>query len=168
MQHVDPKRANVFGDARSDHGGDGLRPRLLAAGDGDVVAAVGEVPGDDPADTTASADDNSAGHVSLPAHSGRAGIAVPRTHRAAILAEAGEAFAERGSGGATLREIACRAGVTHGLIRQQFESKESDAGTKHPGIPFRAATRRPHGNLFTKLAVENRVQIALLVRGAEE
>lgn len=48
----------------------------------------------------------------------------PEGHRAAILTAAREAFTERGYSGTTLREIASRAGVTHGLIRQQFESKE--------------------------------------------
>jgi AcrR family transcriptional regulator len=48
----------------------------------------------------------------------------PEGHRAAILAAAREAFTERGYTGTTLREIARRAGVTHGLIRQQFVSKE--------------------------------------------
>lgn len=48
----------------------------------------------------------------------------PDGHRTAILAAAREAFTERGYAATTLREIARRAGVTHGLIRQQFESKE--------------------------------------------
>ena len=48
----------------------------------------------------------------------------PEGHRAAILAAAREAFGERGYAGTTLREIARRAGVTHGLITQQFTSKE--------------------------------------------
>ncbi|MFG1925205.1 TetR family transcriptional regulator [Cryptosporangium sp. NPDC048952] len=48
----------------------------------------------------------------------------PEGHRAAILAAAREAFGERGYSGTTLREIARRAGVTHGLITQQFASKE--------------------------------------------
>jgi AcrR family transcriptional regulator len=49
----------------------------------------------------------------------------PDAKRAAILEAARAAFAERGFGGATLRDIAQRAGVTHGLVIRHFESKES-------------------------------------------
>jgi AcrR family transcriptional regulator len=48
----------------------------------------------------------------------------PEGHRAAILDAARHAFAERGYARTTLRDIACRAGVTHGLITRHFSSKE--------------------------------------------
>ncbi|MDQ1484479.1 MAG: hypothetical protein QOJ62_172 [Actinomycetota bacterium] len=48
----------------------------------------------------------------------------PQLHRDAILQAAGRAFAERGYRDATLREIARRAGVTHGLVVRHFGSKE--------------------------------------------
>lgn len=48
----------------------------------------------------------------------------PDGHRAEILAAAQAAFAERGYGRATIRDIAQRAGVTHGLVMQHFTSKE--------------------------------------------
>jgi AcrR family transcriptional regulator len=48
----------------------------------------------------------------------------PQLHRDAILQAAGQAFAERGYRDATLREIARRAGVTHGLVVRHFGSKE--------------------------------------------
>jgi AcrR family transcriptional regulator len=48
----------------------------------------------------------------------------PDAHRAAILAAAGEVFAERGYSGATVRQIAARAGVTHGSVMRHFASKE--------------------------------------------
>ncbi|WAZ19658.1 TetR family transcriptional regulator [Streptomyces cinnabarinus] len=48
----------------------------------------------------------------------------PEGHRAAILEAARHTFAERGYARTTLREIARRAGVTHGLITRQFQSKE--------------------------------------------
>lgn len=48
----------------------------------------------------------------------------PAASRAAILAAAGAAFAERGYAGATIRDIARRAGVTHGLVMMHFASKE--------------------------------------------
>lgn len=49
----------------------------------------------------------------------------PDARRAAILHAARAAFAERGFAGATLRDIATRAGVTHGLVTRHFHSKES-------------------------------------------
>jgi len=48
----------------------------------------------------------------------------PDGHREDILEAARHTFAERGYTRTTLREIARRAGVTHGLITQQFTSKE--------------------------------------------
>ncbi|GHE43553.1 MULTISPECIES: TetR/AcrR family transcriptional regulator [Streptomyces] len=48
----------------------------------------------------------------------------PEGHRADILRAARETFAERGYARTTLREIARRAGVTHGLITRHFASKE--------------------------------------------
>jgi AcrR family transcriptional regulator len=48
----------------------------------------------------------------------------PEGHRADILAAARQAFAERGYARTTLRDIARRAGVTHGLVSRQFTSKE--------------------------------------------
>lgn len=44
--------------------------------------------------------------------------------RAAILQAARSAFAERGYAKTTIREIARRAGVTHGLVIRHFGSKE--------------------------------------------
>jgi AcrR family transcriptional regulator len=49
----------------------------------------------------------------------------PDAKRAAILQAARAAFAERGFAGATLRDIAKRAGVTHGLVIRHFDNKES-------------------------------------------
>jgi len=48
----------------------------------------------------------------------------PEASRAAILEAARAAFAERGYARATIREIAQRAGVTHGLVMRHFPSKE--------------------------------------------
>jgi AcrR family transcriptional regulator len=48
----------------------------------------------------------------------------PEAHRAAILAAAREVFAERGYSRATIREVASRAGVTHGLVVLHFTTKE--------------------------------------------
>ncbi|MEQ7004959.1 TetR family transcriptional regulator [Actinopolymorpha sp. B17G11] len=48
----------------------------------------------------------------------------PEFNREAILAAAAQVFAERGYQQATLREIARRAGVTHGLVVRHFGTKE--------------------------------------------
>jgi len=48
----------------------------------------------------------------------------PEYHRAAILTAARAAFTERGYARATIRDIAQRAGVTHGLVLRQFATKE--------------------------------------------
>lgn len=56
--------------------------------------------------------------------SARKRVRAPEAHREAILAAARAAFAERGYARATIREIAGRAGVTHGLVMRHFGSKE--------------------------------------------
>ncbi len=48
----------------------------------------------------------------------------PEASQAAILEAAREVFTERGYARATIREIARRAGVTHGLVMRHFGSKE--------------------------------------------
>jgi Bacterial regulatory proteins, tetR family/Tetracyclin repressor-like, C-terminal domain len=48
----------------------------------------------------------------------------PEASRAAILEAAREVFTERGYARATIREIARRAGVTHGLVMRHFGTKE--------------------------------------------
>jgi AcrR family transcriptional regulator len=48
----------------------------------------------------------------------------PQGHRRAILEAARACFGERGFARATIRDIAARAGVTHGLVMRQFASKE--------------------------------------------
>jgi DNA-binding transcriptional regulator YbjK len=48
----------------------------------------------------------------------------PEGRRAAIIGAARSVFAERGYAKATIREIARRAEVTHGLVMMHFSSKE--------------------------------------------
>jgi AcrR family transcriptional regulator len=49
----------------------------------------------------------------------------PELRRQMILESALSLFSEKGYAGATLREIASRAGVTHGLLKLHFGSKEN-------------------------------------------
>ena len=48
----------------------------------------------------------------------------PEAHRAAILRAAREVFGERGYARGSIREIAQRAGVTHGLVVRHFSTKD--------------------------------------------
>jgi AcrR family transcriptional regulator len=71
----------------------------------------------------------------------------PEASRAAILEAAREVFAERGYARATIREIARRAGVTHGLVMRHFGSKEQLLIEALPGP--RAAADVVPGDLDT-------------------
>jgi hypothetical protein len=71
----------------------------------------------------------------------------PEASRAAILEAAREVFAERGYAGATIREIARRAGVTHGLVMRHFGAKERLLLEALPGP--RAAAGVVPGDLAT-------------------
>jgi len=71
----------------------------------------------------------------------------PQASRAAILEAAREVFAERGYARATIREIARRAGVTHGLVMRHFGTKEQLLITALPGP--RAAAGAVPGDLET-------------------
>jgi AcrR family transcriptional regulator len=71
----------------------------------------------------------------------------PEASRAAILEAAREVFTERGYARATIREIARRAGVTHGLVMRHFGSKEQLLIQALPG-PRAAAGLQP-GDLAT-------------------
>jgi AcrR family transcriptional regulator len=71
----------------------------------------------------------------------------PEASRAAILEAARAVFTERGYARATIREIARRAGVTHGLVMRHFGTKEQLLIQALPG-PRVAATLLP-GDLAT-------------------
>ena len=64
----------------------------------------------------------------------------PEAKQAAILAAAGAVFAEYGYERATIREIARRAGVTHGLVVLHFGTKEKLFLAAVPGPSFMAAS----------------------------
>jgi AcrR family transcriptional regulator len=84
---------------------------------------------------------------------GKKRVRAPEAHRAAILDAARAAFAERGFAKATIRDIAARADVTHGLVMRHFPSKEAlfiaaapelsglaeDVSGDVAGLPARAA-----------------------------
>ena len=59
----------------------------------------------------------------------------PEAHRAAILEATREALAEHGYARTTIRDIARRAGVTHGLVMRHFGSKEQLMAAALPDPP---------------------------------
>lgn len=71
----------------------------------------------------------------------------PEASRAAILEAASAVFNERGYARATIREIARRAGVTHGLVMRHFGSKEQLLIAALPGP--RAVAEVTPGDLDT-------------------
>jgi len=71
----------------------------------------------------------------------------PEASRAAILEAARVVFNERGYAGATIREIAKRAGVTHGLVMRHFGTKEQLLVQALPGP--RVAAQVAPGDLDT-------------------
>ncbi|TDW24289.1 TetR family transcriptional regulator [Kribbella kalugense] len=58
----------------------------------------------------------------------------PTVHQAEILAAARDCFSEFGYARATIREIARRAGVTHGLVIRHFSTKEDLFVASMPGL----------------------------------
>lgn len=66
--------------------------------------------------------------------------------KATILDAAFQTFTERGFARATLREIAARAGVSHGLLRRHFGSKEALFLKALPGTRDWAAQVAPGGH----------------------
>lgn len=77
-----------------------------------------------------------------PAPDKRKRIRDPEAKRAAITEAARAVFAERGYAKATIREIARRAGVTHGLVMLHFTSKEQLFLAAVPGTRDLAASVR--------------------------
>jgi AcrR family transcriptional regulator len=71
----------------------------------------------------------------------------PEASRAAILEAAREVFSERGYARGTIREIADRAGVTHGLVMRHFGTKEKLLIEALPGP--RTAARVTPGDVGT-------------------
>ncbi|MFI6663330.1 hypothetical protein ACIBL8_48700 [Streptomyces sp. NPDC050523] len=98
----------VSGRARStagaDPGGDRFGARLVPAGDDDVVATVGEVLGDDAAQTAAAADDEGAGHAVTVLPCSLALLVVPQRRHQEV---------------AQLRQRDGRGGVVPGGVRQE-------------------------------------------------
>jgi AcrR family transcriptional regulator len=64
----------------------------------------------------------------------------PEGRRAAILEAARQALAENGYARTTIRDVAQRAGVTHGLVMRHFGSKEQLMLAAFPEPPGLAAT----------------------------
>ena len=87
----------------------------------------------------------------------------PDASRAAILTAAASAFAELGYSRATIREIAARAGITHGLVLRYFTSKEQLFIAAVPGA--RDLTELEPGNLEDLPARIARAYVERMERG---
>jgi AcrR family transcriptional regulator len=80
------------------------------------------------------------GDLAVSAASLRRRTREPEARRSAILAAARAAFSEHGYAKTTIREVARRAGVTHGLVMMHFSSKEKLFLAAVPGTRDLAAS----------------------------
>ncbi|HEY6316664.1 MAG TPA: helix-turn-helix domain-containing protein, partial [Acidimicrobiia bacterium] len=63
--------------------------------------------------------------------------------RAALLDAAADLFAARGPAAVSVRDVAARAGVNHGLVHRHFGSKEALVGTTLEQLAAAAAAPAP-------------------------
>ncbi|MGE7435164.1 MULTISPECIES: TetR/AcrR family transcriptional regulator [Kitasatospora] len=100
----------------------------------------------------------------------------PEARQAAILDAARACFAERGYARATIRDIARRAGVTHGLVMRHFSSKEQlfiasmpgprDLGEVIPGETATLPERLASAFVERMESAEGNDPLIALIRGA--
>lgn len=79
----------------------------------------------------------------------------------AVLRAAAELFADKGPDGTSIREIAARAGVNHGLVHRHFGSKRELLGATMQHLADQAADRRSAGASAAELlpAVDQHLRI---------
>jgi TetR/AcrR family transcriptional regulator, repressor for neighboring sulfatase len=83
---------------------------------------------------------------------------------AAVLAAASELFAERGPAATSIREVAARAGVNHGLLHRHFGSKRQLLAATLQHLADSAATLRESGGRPEQLEAAHDLQIRVMVR----
>ena len=95
--------------------------------------------------------------------------------KAKILAAARAVFAERGYAGGSIREIARRAGVTHGLVMRHFGSKEALLVAALPGVrdlsralqgPVQTLAQRTVEVFVTQVDTDENNTLVTLIRSA--
>ena len=83
---------------------------------------------------------------------------------AAVLQAASELFAEKGPAATSIREVAARAGVNHGLLHRHFGSKRQLLAATLQHLADSAAVLRETGASPAELEATSEVQARVMVR----
>jgi AcrR family transcriptional regulator len=83
---------------------------------------------------------------------------------AAVLAAASELFAEKGPAATSIREVAARAGVNHGLLHRHFGSKRQLLAATLQHLADSGAKLRDSGASAEELEVAQEFQARVMVR----
>ena len=83
---------------------------------------------------------------------------------AAVLAAAAELFAEKGPAATSIREVAARAGVNHGLLHRHFGSKRQLLAATLQHLADSAAALRESGAPLEQLEAAHERQLRVMVR----
>src|SRR5690242_21845245 len=83
---------------------------------------------------------------------------------AAVLAAAGELFAEKGPAATSIREVATRAGVNHGLLHRHFGSKRQLLAATLQHLADSAAALRKSGAPRAEIEAVYEFQARVMVR----
>lgn len=83
---------------------------------------------------------------------------------AAVLAAASELFAQKGPAATSIREVAARAGVNHGLLHRHFGSKRQLLAATLQHLADSGARLRDSGAPAAKLEAAQELQARVMVR----
>ncbi|MGB7146711.1 TetR/AcrR family transcriptional regulator [Mycobacterium sp.] len=83
---------------------------------------------------------------------------------AAVLQAAGELFAEKGPAATSIREVAARAGVNHGLLHRHFGNKRQLLAATLQNLADSAADLRESGATSEQLEAAYELQARVMVR----
>ena len=83
---------------------------------------------------------------------------------AAVLQAASELFAEKGPAATSIREVATRAGVNHGLLHRHFGSKRQLLAATLQNLADSAAELRESGAPVERLEAASELQARVMVR----
>jgi AcrR family transcriptional regulator len=83
---------------------------------------------------------------------------------AAVLAAASELFADKGPAATSIREVAARAGVNHGLLHRHFGSKRQLLAATLQHLADSAAALRESGAPAERVEAEHELQVRVMVR----
>src|SRR6201995_2115306 len=81
---------------------------------------------------------------------------------AAVLAAAGELFAEKGPAATSLREVAARAGVNHGLLHRHFGTKRQLLAATLQHLADSAMALRESGAPLAQLEAAHEHQLRVM------